>query len=107
MGGKEKDVACNRRVACFLCHVQHSYTKITGIGIVIHESGKPQKNKNGVIIDELSESYVGIHPEKGEGCRSFRTTEAIWGKSLNIDELPKRWLGPLRNRKTLKLGRCT
>jgi ribonuclease HI len=52
-----------------------SETGITGIGIVIHETDKPQKNRNGKVIDEISESYVGIDAGKGEMLAIFRAFE--------------------------------
>jgi len=52
-----------------------SETDITGIGIVIHETDNPRKNKNGIIIDEISESYIGIGSGKGEMFAVFRALE--------------------------------
>lgn len=48
---------------------------ITGIGIVIHETDNPKKNVNGIIIDEISESYIGISSGKGEMLAVFRALE--------------------------------
>ncbi len=50
-------------------------TDVAGIGIVIHESNNPIKNKNGIVIDEISESYVGIHSGKTEMLAVFRALE--------------------------------
>jgi ribonuclease HI len=50
-------------------------TGITGIGIVIHETDKIQKSKNGNIIDEISESYLGIGAGKGELLALYRAFE--------------------------------
>ena len=36
----------------------HLKRKVTGIGIVIHETDKPKKN--GIVIDEISELYLDI-----------------------------------------------
>ncbi len=50
-------------------------TKITGIGIVIHESHNPKKNKNGILIDEIMESYSGILDGRGEMLAVYRAME--------------------------------
>lgn len=50
-------------------------THTMGIGIVIHESDKPQKSKNGIIIDEISESYIGVRHGKGEMLAIYRALE--------------------------------
>ena len=47
----------------------------TGIGIAIHETDKVVKNRNGVLIDQISEAYVGICPGYGEMLALFRALE--------------------------------
>jgi ribonuclease HI len=52
-----------------------SETSVTGIGIVIHETDNPKKNKNGIIIDEISEAYTGIDAGQGETLAIYRAFE--------------------------------
>jgi ribonuclease HI len=60
-------------------------TNIAGIGIVIHESNNPRKNRNGIVIDEISESYIGIQSGKIELLAVFRALEiAIEREYQNI-----------------------
>ena len=50
-------------------------TNIAGIGLVIHQSNDPRKNKNGIIIDKISESYIGINDSKTEILAVYRALE--------------------------------
>ena len=60
----------------FILDASYNYKKdIAGIGVVIHESNNPKKNKNGIVIDEIRESYIGIHSGKIEMLAVYRALE--------------------------------
>ena len=48
---------------------------VIGIGIAIHESDKIKKSRNGILIDEISESYKGILAGHGEMLALYRALE--------------------------------
>jgi len=47
----------------------------TGIGIAIHETDKVKKSRNGILIDQISEAYVGIYAGHGEMLALYRALE--------------------------------
>ena len=50
-------------------------TGATGIGIVIHQTSKMTGNRNGEIIDEISESFLDIRSGHGEMLALFRAMQ--------------------------------
>jgi len=60
----------------FILDASYDYEiHVAGIGLVIHQSNNPKKNKNGIIIDEICESYIGIHSGKIEMFAVYRALE--------------------------------
>jgi ribonuclease HI len=60
----------------FILDASYDYkTNIAGVGIVIHESNNPKKNKNGIVINEISESYIGIPSGMIEMLAVYRALE--------------------------------
>ncbi len=56
--------------------VDASYSQasgITGIGIYVHETDRPKRN--GVLIDKIAESYLGINAGQGEQLAIYRALE--------------------------------
>ena len=56
--------------------------KVTGIGIVIHESDRPKRN--GSIIDEISELYNNIPSSDSEKFAVFRALEIARNRNYRI-----------------------
>jgi ribonuclease HI len=56
--------------------------KVTGIGIVIHETDKPRKN--GIVIDEISELYSDIQANVTEKFAIFRALEIALERNYEI-----------------------
>ena len=56
--------------------VDASYSQasgVTGIGIFVHETDRPKRN--GVLIDQIAESYSGINAGQGEQLAIYRALE--------------------------------
>ncbi len=60
----------------------HLKRKVTGIGIVIHETDKPRKN--GIVIDEISELYSDIPANATEKFAVFRALEIACERNYEI-----------------------
>ena len=56
--------------------------KVTGIGIVIHETDRP--NRNGKIIDEISELYSNIPSNDSEKFAVLRALEIARSRNYRI-----------------------
>ena len=50
-------------------------TDITGIGLAVHESNNPRKNRNGILISEIMEAYHDIPSYHGEMLAVYRALE--------------------------------
>lgn len=60
----------------FIVDASHNReTGAVGVGIAIHETDKIEKGRNGILIDQLSEAYLGIHSGHGEMLAIFRALE--------------------------------
>ena len=60
----------------------HLKRKVTGIGIVIHETDKPRKN--GQVIDEISELYLDVPAGVTEKFAVFRALEIALLRNYEI-----------------------
>lgn len=60
----------------------HRPRKVTGIGIVIHETDKPKRN--GMVIDEISELYSDIPAGMTEWFAVFRALEIAEERNYEI-----------------------
>jgi ribonuclease HI len=56
--------------------------RVTGIGIVIHETDQPRKN--GPVIDEISELYSNVPAGETEKFAVFRALEIASGRNYEI-----------------------
>ena len=48
-------------------------TQITGIGIALHQADKPKRN--GILIDQIKEAYLGVPTSIGEMFAVYRALE--------------------------------
>ena len=60
---------------------------VIGIGIAVHETDKLTKSRNGILIDQISESYQGILPGHGEMLALFRALELAKDRGYKIIRL--------------------
>jgi len=60
---------------------------VIGIGIAVHETDKITRVRNGILIDQISESYRGIHSGHGEMLALFRALEIARDREYKIVRL--------------------
>jgi ribonuclease HI len=62
-------------------------TNVTGLGIAIHETDRIAKGRNGILINELSEAYLGIQDGHGEMLALFRALEISLSRGYKVVRL--------------------
>ena len=72
----------------FIVDASHNReTGAVGIGIAIHETDKLLKARNGFLIEQLSEAYLGIHSGHGEMLALYRSLEIAKERRYKIIRL--------------------
>ena len=62
-------------------------SKVTGIGIAIHETDKVKNGRNGVLIEQLSEAYLGIPDGHGEMLALYRALQISYERGYKTVRL--------------------
>ena len=77
----------NKRQTLIVNSSYNHETKVSGIGIIIHETDYPGGSKNGIVIDQLSEAYTGIPAGIGEMLALYRALQISVQRQYKVIKL--------------------